>query len=125
MPQHFSRSYHAGADTWLTARMQFAADEEISRKEDAMLPHPTDWPPLWYGDPWLTSRSRGVVTYQRHELALACYLEKQEANRASNAEGFGRLHRILHMIRRRLAKTSIGDAAAAPHAIPGSRKLSP
>ncbi|RUU86680.1 hypothetical protein EOB77_25500 [Mesorhizobium sp. M7A.F.Ca.MR.228.00.0.0] len=90
-----------------------------------MLPHPTDWPPLWYGDPWLTSRSGNAVNFQRYDLALGCYLEKQAANRVSAPDSVGQLRRLIHMIRGRLAKRSIGDAAAPPHAITDSGKFSP
>lgn len=41
----------------------------------------TDWP-IWHDDPWENSRSGGVAPL-RHDLALARYLDRQLAWRAS------------------------------------------
>ncbi|ESY92410.1 hypothetical protein [Mesorhizobium sp. LNHC209A00] len=78
-----------------------------------LLPHPTDWPPLFYGDPWLTSRSRDRVTPQRHDLALAGYLEKQAANREADRRP-GLLGRLIDKIRQRFGKQAVGYGTVAP-----------
>lgn len=72
------------------------------------IQHPTDWPPLSCGDPWLTSRSHARVKPERHELALARYLDEQMANRAKNFRP-GLLSRLIGTIQRR-----VGNHAAGP-----------
>jgi hypothetical protein len=47
-----------------------------------LRPKPADWP-ICRDDPRLTPQRLLDVTPLRHDLALACYLEKQAANRVS------------------------------------------
>ncbi|MBZ9723677.1 hypothetical protein FJ527_23000 [Mesorhizobium sp. B2-4-18] len=78
-----------------------------------LLPHPTDWPLLFYGDPWLTSRSPDRVAPQRHDLALAGYLEKQAANREAMNRRPGLLGRLIDKIRQRFGKQAVGYGTVA------------
>ncbi|TPL83442.1 hypothetical protein FJ950_19730 [Mesorhizobium sp. B2-3-14] len=73
-----------------------------------LLPHPTDWPLLFYGDPWLTSRSPDRVAPQRHDLALAGYLDKQAANREAMNRRPGLLGRLVDKIRQPFGKQAVG-----------------
>jgi len=47
----------------------------------------TEWP-VGYADPWQVPRPQGGVAPLRHDLALARYLEKQAAYRASTVRWF-------------------------------------
>jgi|RhiMethySRZTD1v2_1073278.scaffolds.fasta_scaffold350268_2 hypothetical protein len=47
----------------------------------------TEWP-IGYADPWQAPRPQGGVAPLRHDLALARYLEKQAACRASTVRQF-------------------------------------
>ena len=48
----------------------------------------TEWS-IGYADPWQAPRPQGGVAPLRHDLALARYLEKQAAYRASTVRPFG------------------------------------
>jgi hypothetical protein len=54
-------------------------------------PDSTDWP-TGHVDLWEAPRPRGGVAPLRHDLALARYLEKQAAHRASSALSFFAWH---------------------------------
>ena len=45
----------------------------------------TEWP-IWHDDPWNDQQGYGAL--QRHDIALARYLAKQHAHRASVVHGF-------------------------------------
>ncbi|TPN76711.1 hypothetical protein FJ987_29670 [Mesorhizobium sp. CU2] len=50
------------------------------------MQHPTEWP-IWHDDGRHDRQGQGAVTPGRHDIALAAYLERQEAWRASTVGG--------------------------------------
>jgi hypothetical protein len=46
-----------------------------------LRPSSTEWP-IWHDDPWQNPQPRDEVVPLRHDIALALYLEKQQARRA-------------------------------------------
>ena len=77
-------------------------------------PSSTEWP-IWHDDPWENPQPGSTVAPLRHELALARYLEKQRAWRASTVRRFD-----LGTIARRLC-LMIERAVHLPHS--GDRQL--
>ncbi len=49
--------------------------------------HPNEWP-IWHDDAGQNPRLWNAVAPQRHEIALARYLEKQRAGRESMVRSF-------------------------------------
>ena len=52
-----------------------------------LRPSSTEWP-IWHDDPWQNPQPRDEVVPLRHDIALARYLEKQRACRASTIRRF-------------------------------------
>jgi hypothetical protein len=52
-----------------------------------LRPSSTEWP-IWHDDPWHNPQPRGGLVPRRHDIALARYLEKQRACRASTIHRF-------------------------------------
>ena len=59
----------------------------LSQEDAVQRSSSTDWPiwhdDPWHEDPWHDPTWRGAVAPQRHDIALARYLEKQQACRGS------------------------------------------
>ncbi len=51
------------------------------------MQHPNEWP-IWHHDPGQNPRLWNAIAPQRHEIALARYLEKQRAGRESMVRSF-------------------------------------
>lgn len=58
-----------------------------------LRPNSTEWP-IWHDDPWQNPQPRDDALPLRHDIALARYLEKQRACRASTPSGFTTKHLI-------------------------------
>lgn len=52
-----------------------------------LRPNTTDWP-IWHDDPWQNPQLRDGLMPLRHDIALARYLQRQQAWRASAVRKF-------------------------------------
>lgn len=83
----FSRFHHADRDGLLTAMEDSSGVSARSSAEEAMFqPNPANWP-IRYADSGQPQQQCGGVAPLRHDIALARYLEKQAAHRASASLG--------------------------------------
>lgn len=85
--QCFSRIYHVGSNAFLTALEDIVGTGSLTLEENVLRPNSTEWP-IWHDDPWQNPQPRDGALPLRHDIALARYLEKQRACRASTIRRF-------------------------------------